>query len=105
MTDAPTIPEPDEVLVSLTPSPFARYLLAALVGVLAGVALGWAVAGVLASERAGHYAPLPDEVEKRPEPDAPEPEAQEPEPYEVEPDDSVYDDGTVALPLEPVEDE
>lgn len=50
--------ESAESLVSVSPSPLGRYLLAGLVGVAVGVAIGWLIAGAL-EPRAGHYPAEP----------------------------------------------
>lgn len=53
----PVIPEPGEVIESITPSPLVKYLLIGALGVAGGIALGYLVAKILEEDRAGHYVP------------------------------------------------
>lgn len=57
MSEGTVIPDPAEVVESITPSPLVKYVLIGLVGVAGGIALGYMVAKILEEDRVGHYEP------------------------------------------------
>lgn len=92
MDHAPSTPTVSpETLVEVHPSALGRYLLAGLVGVGAGLVLGWYLGTLLADDRAGHYRTAPRE-------DGPREDATVESVVTAPPEDEAA--GTVETPIE-----